>query len=47
MAVPQEAGNGAAKLIFSFDAWKEGRVAPSTITLPIVEPKEEKDEESK
>jgi len=43
VAVPQEAGNGEAKLTFSFDSWKEGNVAPSTITLPIVEPKAEKD----
>jgi hypothetical protein len=33
--VPVEAGLGKAKVTFSFDAWKAGRVAPSTIELPI------------
>jgi hypothetical protein len=45
--VPAEAGNSAVKLTFSFDAWKEGKVAPSTVSLPIVESKEEKDGKSK
>jgi hypothetical protein len=45
--VPQEAGIGAAKLTISFDAWKEGRVATSTTTLPIVEPEKEKEGTSK
>jgi len=35
--VPAEAGKGKAKLTFSFAAWKEGKVASSTIELPIVE----------
>ena len=33
--VPEEAGSGKAKVTFSFDAWKEGKVAPSTVELPI------------
>jgi hypothetical protein len=45
--VPHDAGNGEAKVNFSFDAWKEGKVAPSTITLPIVEPEKEKEGQSK
>jgi hypothetical protein len=36
--VPEEAGLGMAKVTFSFDAWKEGQVAPSTIELPVVRP---------
>jgi hypothetical protein len=40
--VPDEAGLGKAKVTFSFDAWKEGKVARSTIELPVVEPKPEK-----
>jgi hypothetical protein len=43
--VPDEAGDGKAKVTFSFDAWKEGKVRPSTVELPIAEPKnEEKDQ---
>jgi hypothetical protein len=34
--VPDEAGLGKAKVTFSFDGWKDGRVAPSTIELPVV-----------
>jgi hypothetical protein len=34
--VPDEAGLGKAKVMFSFDGWKEGRVAPSTIEVPVV-----------
>jgi hypothetical protein len=37
--VPDEAGEGKARLTFSFDTWKEGKVAPSTIEVPIAEPK--------
>jgi hypothetical protein len=37
--VPAEAGLGKAKVTYSFAAWKEGKVAPSTIELPVVEPK--------
>jgi hypothetical protein len=38
--VPEEAGNGKARVTFSFAAWKEGKVAPTTIDLPITEPQE-------
>jgi WD40 repeat protein len=37
--VPDEAGPGSAKVTLSFDAWKEGQVAPSTATVPVVEPR--------
>jgi hypothetical protein len=36
--VPDEAGVGTAKVTFSFDAWKEGKVAPSTVEIPVVKP---------
>jgi hypothetical protein len=36
--VPDEAGLGKAKLTFSFDAWKEGKVARGTAELPVVRP---------
>jgi len=39
---PDEAGLGTAKVTFSFDSWKEGKVAPSTIELPVVKPAPEK-----
>jgi hypothetical protein len=35
--VPQEAGKGKAKVRLSFDAWKEGHVAPATLEIPILE----------
>jgi hypothetical protein len=35
--VPKEAGKGNAKVALSFDAWKEGRVAPATFEVPVVE----------
>ena len=41
MRVPDEAGLGMAKVTFSFDAWTEGHVAPSTIEIPITEPEPE------
>ena len=47
MRVPAEAGLGKAKVTFSFDAWKEGRVAPTTIELPVVEPEPEKKSKGK
>ncbi len=37
MRVPDEAGDGKAKVTFSFEEWKEGKVAPTTIELPIRE----------
>jgi hypothetical protein len=36
--VPDEAGHGKARVTYSFDAWKEGRVAPMTIEIPVTEP---------
>ena len=42
MRVPDEAGLGTAKVTFSFDAWKEARIAPSTIELPVVKPDPDK-----
>jgi hypothetical protein len=36
VSVPNEAGDGMAKLRFSFDTWKSAGVAPSTIELPIL-----------
>jgi hypothetical protein len=43
--VPEEAGAGKAKVTYSFDAWKEGKVQPTTIEIPIVE--EPAEEENK
>jgi hypothetical protein len=37
--VPDEAGAGAAKVTFSFEAWKGYKVAPSTTTIAIAPPK--------
>jgi hypothetical protein len=41
--VPDEAGHGKAKVTFSFDAWKEGRVASTTIEIPVQGPAIEKE----
>jgi hypothetical protein len=41
--VPDEAGHGKAKVTYSFDAWKEGRVASTTIEIPVREPESEKE----
>ena len=41
MRVPDEAGNGTAKLTFSFGAWEAGKVSSSTIQLPITEQEDE------
>jgi hypothetical protein len=35
--VPEEAGNGKAKVTLSFPDWKEGRVAPATFFVPVVD----------
>jgi hypothetical protein len=35
--VPQETGKGKARVRLSFDAWKEGRVAPATFEIPVEE----------
>jgi hypothetical protein len=45
--VPDEAGSGKAKVTFSFDAWKEGRVAPNTIEVPVVESEPKKKSKGK
>jgi hypothetical protein len=37
--VPDEAGDGMAKVRFTFETWKEGNVASSTIEVPVVQPK--------
>jgi hypothetical protein len=36
--VPDEAGPGRARVTFSFDRWQEGRVAPTTVEIPVVSP---------
>jgi hypothetical protein len=33
--VPDAAGSGKAKVTISFDAWKAGKVSPSTVELPL------------
>jgi hypothetical protein len=45
--VPEEAGLGKAKVTFSFAAWKEGRVAPNTVEIPVAKPQGEKKGEAK
>jgi hypothetical protein len=35
--VPPEAGLGIAKLTLSFDDWKEGRVMPARVEMPVIE----------
>jgi hypothetical protein len=45
--VPDEAGLGKAKVTYSFDAWKEGKVAPSAIELPVVTPEPPKKAQAK
>ncbi len=42
MRVPDEAGLGNAKVTFSFAAWKEGTVSPSTVEIPVVGPEAKK-----
>jgi hypothetical protein len=34
---PAEAGKGKAKVKLSFEAWKEGKVAPATLEVPVVD----------
>lgn len=36
--VPDDAGNGKAKITFSMPDWKEGKVTPATFEVPIQEP---------
>jgi hypothetical protein len=42
--VPEEAGNGKAKVTYSFDSWKEGKVKATTIEIPIKDAAGEKEE---
>jgi hypothetical protein len=42
--VPEEAGQGKAKVTYSFDAWKEGKVKPTTIEIPIKDAEAEKED---
>jgi hypothetical protein len=35
--VPAEAATGKAKITVSFPGWKEGKVAPVTLEVPIAE----------
>ena len=42
VSVPNEAGNGMAKLRFSFDTWKAAKIGPSTTDLPVLGPVDEK-----
>ncbi|HEV3256238.1 MAG TPA: hypothetical protein VG013_05105 [Gemmataceae bacterium] len=37
MRVAKEAGKGNAKVTLSFDAWKDGKVAPATFEVPVVD----------
>ncbi len=37
MRVPEEAGLGTAKMTMSFDDWKEGKVAPATVEIPVID----------
>jgi hypothetical protein len=42
-----EAGLGTAKLRFSFETWKDGNVASSTIELPVTKPEPAKKTDAK
>jgi hypothetical protein len=42
--VPAEAKLGKVKVAFSFDAWKEGHVAPSTWEYTVVKPEPKADD---
>jgi RNA polymerase sigma factor (sigma-70 family) len=42
MRVPAEAGAGKAKVTFSFDTWKGANVAPTTVDIPLDEPRAER-----
>jgi hypothetical protein len=33
--VPEKATNGTVKVRLSFAAWKEGKVAPATVEVPL------------
>ena len=36
MRVPDEAGNGKAKVRISFPDWKEGKVQPAVFEIPVL-----------
>jgi hypothetical protein len=42
VGVPKEAGKGKAKVTLSFDAWKEGKVAPATFGVAVVDAAKDK-----
>ena len=42
MRVPDEAGLGVAKITMSFDDWKEGKVTPATVEIPVMDIQAEK-----
>ena len=42
MRVPDDAGLGIAKMTMSFNDWKEGKVTPATVEIPVVDTKAEK-----
>jgi len=41
--VPDAAGKGAAKVTLSFPDWKEGKITPATVKIPIRESNQTKD----
>lgn len=47
MRVAVGTGLGVAKVTYSFDAWKDGKVAPNTIELPVVAAKAVEDKGAK
>jgi len=44
--VPDDAVQGKAKVTLSFPDWKEGKVAPATVEIPIMEPEAKKAEDN-
>jgi len=44
---PDEAGLGKAKVTFSFGSWKEGKVASSTVEIPVAPPEKAKEGDGK
>ena len=43
MRVLDGAGKGAAKVTLSFPDWKEGKITPATVKIPIRESDQTKD----
>ena len=43
MRVPEETGAGKTKVTYSFDTWKEGKVKPTTIEIPIKDAREQQE----